>query len=281
MFVRVAALLLLATLTGAAPATEPAAAGLRFVRAGAPPRLLDAASLARDCGAVTVELDDPYYATRKRFRACPLAAVLRLGLGEPIEAFAGETVFFRASDGYAKPAPAALLAEAGGFVAFADADHARGDTPGWQPIDRKQVDPGPFYVVWTGAGQQDTHRYPWPYQLVEIEVAPIERLYPHIAPTGMAADSPAQAGYAVFRAQCIACHAINGEGGTIGPDLNIPRSIVEYRPADQIKAYVRDPASFRYTSMPAHPALSDRQLDDLIAYFTAMRDRKHDPGRAP
>ena len=61
----------------------------------------------------------------------------------------------------------------------------------------------------------------------------------------------------------------------------MPRSIVEYRPADQIKAYIRDPGSFRYTSMPPHPALSDAELDALIAYFTAMKDRKNDPGRAP
>ena len=61
----------------------------------------------------------------------------------------------------------------------------------------------------------------------------------------------------------------------------MPRSIVEYRPAEQIKAYVRDPASFRYTSMPPHPGLSDADLDALVAYFAAMKDRKHDPGHTP
>jgi len=45
---------------------------------------------------------------------------------------------------------------------------------------------------------------------------------------------------------------------------------------EQIKAYVRDPASFRYTSMPAHPDLSSDELDGLIAYFRAMSTRKHD-----
>jgi len=77
----------------------------------------------------------------------------------------------------------------------------------------------------------------------------------------------------------MACHAINGEGGTVGPDLNVPQSIVEYRPVPQIKAYVRDPATFRYGNMPAHPDLSGADLDALVAYFRAMKDRKHDPGR--
>ena len=279
MGARSVSVLLLAACAASATAAEPAR--LRFLRPGAAPVTLTAGELAQRCGAETVQLDDPYYGARKSYRACPLAAVLALGFGAPIGDFAGQTVFFRARDGYAKPAPAALLAEPGGFVAFADADHARGDDPGWQPIDRKQADPGPFYVVWTGAAQQDTHRYPWPYQLTEIEIAPIEKLYPHIEPTGLPATAPGRAGYAIFTSQCIACHAVNREGGTVGPDLNVPRSIVEYRPAEQIKAYVRDPLSFRYTNMPPHPALSDADLEALVAYFTAMKDRKYDPGHTP
>lgn len=265
----------------AAAAADDAPRQLRFLRPGAAPVVLDAETLAARCGVETVSLDDPYYGTRKTYRACPLAAVLQLGFGAPIGSFAGQTIFFRARDGYAKPASAALLAEPGGFLALADLDHARGDDPGWQPIDRKQVDPGPFYVVWTGAAQQDTSHYPWPYQLTEIELAPIEHLYPHIAPTGVPAGAPAWAGYAIFTSQCIACHAINREGGTVGPELNVPRSIVEYRPAEQIKAYIRDPQSFRYTSMPPHPTLGDVDLEALVAYFSAMKDRKHDPGRMP
>jgi hypothetical protein len=33
--------------------------------------------------------------------------------------------------------------------------------------------------------------------------------------------------------------------------------------------------------MPAHPHLSNEQLDDLIAYFTAMKDLKHDVAATP
>jgi hypothetical protein len=40
---------------------------------------------------------------------------------------------------------------------------------------------------------------------------------------------------------------------------------------------VRDPQQFRYTSMPANPHLTPAQLDGLLAYFEAMRARKHDP----
>jgi mono/diheme cytochrome c family protein len=73
---------------------------------------------------------------------------------------------------------------------------------------------------------------------------------------------------------------MNGQGGKIGPDLNVPRSIVEYRPEDQIRQYIRDPLAFRYTSMPAHKHLGDAQLDALVAYFRSMSRHKHDPGKA-
>lgn len=254
---------------------------LTFLREGAVVKTLDRPALERACSAVTVAIEDAYYGRRKRYRACPLAAVLALGFGalDP-ETSAGAEVFFRARDGYVKPASVTRVREAGGFLAFADADRMRDGDPGWEPIDRRQVDPGPYYVVWEKPTQRDTQGYPWPYQLVAIELASYARRYPHTAPAGLPEDGPAWLGFTIFRRECIACHAINGEGGTIGPELNVPQSIVEYRPAEQLKAFIRDPQSFRYTSMPPHQHLTPADLDHLLAYFGAMRDRKHDPKTA-
>ena len=271
------ALLVMLAIPYAARADAPDTT-LTFLRDGTEVRKLDRAALERRCKAVTVTIDDAYYGRPKRYRACPLADVLALGFG-PLDADtnAGIDVFFRARDGYEKPASLARVREAGGYLAFADADRMRGDDAGWEPIDRKQVDPGPYYVVWEKPAQRDAHRYPWPYQLAAIELSSFARRFPHIAPTGVAESDSAWQGFTIFRGECIACHAINGEGGTIGPDLNVPQSIVEYRPAEQIKAYVRNPQTFRYTSMPAHEYLTAADLDGLVAYFRAMRDRKHDP----
>ena len=259
-------------------AAEPADTTLTFVRDGTVVKTLDRPALERACAPTTVTLADPYYGRTKRYRACPLEAVLTLGFG-PLDAaaIAGTDLFFRARDGYVKPASVARVREAGGFLAFADADRMHGDDPGWEPIDRKQVDPGPYYVVWENPTKHDPHRYPWPYQLAAIELGSYARRYPHVAPAGLPPDATAWKGFEIFRGECIACHAINGEGGTIGPDLNVPKSIVEYRPAEQIKAYIRRPEDFRYTSMPSHEYLTPSDLDGLVAYFHAMRDRKHDP----
>ena len=278
--IMVAALAVL--LAAAARAAEEGDTTLTFLRDGQTVKTIDRAELERVCQVVTVTIDDAYYGRTKRYRACPLADVLRLGFG-PLDAAAteGVDVFFRARDGYVKPAAVARVQEAGGFLAFADADRMHGDDPGWEPIDRRQVDPGPYYLVWEKPKQRDAHRYPWPYQLVAIELASYARRYPHTAPNGVPAKAPAWAGFTIFRSECIACHAINGEGGTIGPELNVPLSVVEYRPIPQLKAYIKNPQRFRYTSMPAHEYLRPVDLDALIAYFQAMRDRKHDPKNDP
>jgi hypothetical protein len=39
--------------------------------------------------------------------------------------------------------------------------------------------------------------------------------------------------------------------------------------------------TFRYGNMPSHEHLTPADLDALVAYFTAMKDRKHDTGAQP
>ena len=267
---------------GPAPSAAPDAV-LRFLRDGVLVRSLSLAELREACGAERVEIsDDPYYAGDRRFHAVPFGCVLERGFSGELSSFVGEDFFLRARDGYTRPAPGAQLGRCCAFLAYSDADRVADPelaarTPAWDPIDRRAVDPSPFYLVWTGPEQNDAHLYPWPYQLAEVEIAPFESHYPKTEPIGVAADSAARRGFEIFARECIACHSMNGEGGKVGPELNIPRSIIEYRPAQQIRAFVREPASFRYTSMPPHSHLDDTDLDGLIEYFRAMSRRKCDP----
>src|SRR5215470_13241036 len=91
-----------------------AGATLVFLRDGAVVRRLDTAALERACGVTTVEVTDPYYETAKRYRGCPLAAVVEAGFGAPAARLDADDVVFHALDGYAKPATVARLGEAGG-----------------------------------------------------------------------------------------------------------------------------------------------------------------------
>ena len=251
------------------------AEGLRIARDGETVAVLDWTTLRTSCGERVVSVpQDPYYGTPKRFHACPVEAVLGAGFGTA-DAVRNEDVLLRALDGYTRSVRGDQLLEGGAFLAFADADRP---AAGFDPIDRRQVDPAPSYLVWTGEAQGDPAHHPWPYQLATIEIASFAHQFPHTVPEGAADPGPVWAGYRRFQQACASCHAINGEGGRVGPELNVPRSIVEYRPEAQIRAYIRNPASFRYTSMPSHEHLDDGELDGLVAYLRHMSTRKRDPG---
>jgi mono/diheme cytochrome c family protein len=248
--------------------TAEAGGTLTFVRDGKTIATITRAELAAAVAPETVEGFDPYYGKNKRFRALRLARVLERGFGK--EAFDKDEFVLRARDGYAVPMRGSLVTEEGAFVAIEDLDVA-----GWEPIGPQHANPGPFYLVWSKPEQTNLDTHPRPWELEKIEIARFDAIYPHTSP-GEGATAEARRGYESFRDRCIKCHAINREGGHVGPDLNVPQSVTEYRPEDQIRAYIKNPATFRYGNMPAHPDMKDDELDALIAYLRAMKERKHD-----
>ncbi len=292
--IRLAAVCLAATVlapeTIAAPEAQAVARSrsdtraLRFLSASGEEHAVTIEAMQAECGAREVEVDDPYHGRRMRYAALPLACVLELGFASSGggEGQRDRGLLLRALDGYTRPVSGRDLLEVGAFLAFGEPDRlarraAGEEVSAFSRIDRRQVDPSPFYLVWVGSDQNDPHDRPWPYQLARIDVAPFEEAFPRTVPSGLAKSDPGWEGYGLFQTACASCHSINGQGGKVGPELNVPRSIVEYRPIAQIRGYIRNPAATRYTSMPAHPGFSDRELDALIAYFRAMSRRKQDP----
>lgn len=256
--------------------TQVPAGELVFKKLDAPQRTLSLAALADHVSPRKVETKDPFYKQTKRFVAFPLSALLAFALDEPVESLKKQSFLLRAADGYAVPIEGARLLHDDAFLAIDDAD-----VPGFAPIGPRGVSPAPAYLVWQGEGYQNLDAYPRPWQLTEIELVERERLFPHLVPQGQASDSPAMRGYSLFRGRCVHCHALNREGGSMGPDLNVPQSIVAYRPQPQIRAYIRNPLTFRYSVMPANPDLTDADLDALIAYFEVMSKQPYDPQGKP
>jgi ubiquinol-cytochrome c reductase cytochrome b subunit len=73
----------------------------------------------------------------------------------------------------------------------------------------------------------------------------------------------------VAQNDCASCHKIRGEGGSVGPDLSF---VGQRRETEWLKAYVRDPASLNPSAaMPAHTALSEKDLDAIAAYLKSLR----------
>lgn len=210
----------------------------------------------------SLELLDPMYGKTKRYEAFRLAEVMDAAYTASWREHTDADVALVASDGYEAVASLNKLQESGGYLVFRDLDY-----PQWEPVGRHQANPGPFYVVWTGPEQTTEHAYPWPWQLAAVRIIRFADRYPAVVPQGADQNSPAYRGFITFKQRCVRCHAMDQQGGAIGPDLNAPRSIVEYRSAMMIKAFIRQPSAFRHSYMPDHTDLSEQQLDQLIAYF--------------
>jgi len=214
-----------------------------------------------------IELVDPNYGKKKRYEAFSLQDVLQLGFGNRWESPEYTDVAFGATDGYTAIAKTSKLYESGGYIVYEDLDFKN-----WEPVGIGQVSPGPFYLVWSGKDQTTQNEYPWPWQLASIDLIKFQSQYPNVVPKGADPDSPAYLGFQIFEARCIRCHAMNRQGGTVGPDLNAPQSIVSYRPETMIKEFIRKPSKYRYTHMPDHPDLTDQDLNNLITYFNYMNE---------
>jgi len=155
---------------------------------------------------------------------------------------------------------------------------------GWEVFfhGKEKTTPAPFYLVWQTArraGEATTSpgtSLPWPYQINRIDLRSAIESQRRLLPAGAESRSDVQRGYDLFTRSCIACHSINLEGGALGPELNIPKNITEYRDWSYLVDFIKDPSSFRARSkMPDFKnSLTDQQIDEILHYLRWMRERK-------
>lgn len=248
-------------LLAAAVRAEPS---LEFRRSGVPVASKTLSELKAAVAPVKVEYHDPrYLGKKKRFECLPIKGVMAAGFGADWRTLPETEAVLIALDGYASQTGAAKLSEDGGCLAFRDLDF----DPNWEPVGRKKANPAPFYLFWEKPEQSTENGYAWPWQLLAVDLVSFAKAYPEVVPSGAKEGSAAWRGYETFRARCMRCHAVNRQGGRIGPDLNAPTSVVSYRTKAWIKKYVRQPSKVRHTEMPDHLDLSDAQLEDVYEYF--------------
>ena len=132
----------------------------------------------------------------------------------------------------------------------------------------------------TGDVREATVTLAWPN--ATLGATPVDRAidliraadrFPKMTPPA-SAPPLAHEGYTAFRMYCTRCHPVNGEGGSIGPELNAAGREVGMRDEAWLRRWIDDPSQFAPNArMPALDRdLPDRAqtLDALIGYLRAM-----------
>lgn len=252
-----------------APVGGQDTATLRFRENGADRGTFTLSQLKAKVAPETVTGFDPYYQRAKRWQGLPLEPVLRLAF-PPFSGAELKNLEFtlRARDGYTVPVSGSRLLEGGAYLAFADADGP------WEPIGTQRADPSPWYLVWKGETQADLNTHPRPWALDSISIEPFEAVFPLVVPKSK--DPRVAEGFSIFRQHCVKCHAINQQGGRVGPELNVPKNVTEYRDEAFLRAWIKNPFAFRISVMPPSPQLSEDDLTALLSYLASMKDSKID-----
>lgn len=217
-----------------------------------------------------VTLADPSYETQKSFRGFDFATLLNKTGFPPLQV--EDTLVLTASDGYAPTLNASQLSQHQAMLVFAEAGLADFQFASLAQ-GKAMISPAPFYLVWPGAGKAAEH-YAWPYQLVKIELIRFRDRYQRVLPPENATAQVRQ-GFQLFQQNCLKCHSINLQGGVLGPELNAPKNVTEYWQKSDLKAFIRNPESYRYQSkMPAFGHFSDTEIEALLAYLSQMQQHK-------
>jgi mono/diheme cytochrome c family protein len=229
-----------------------------------------------------VEIDVPRDATYKRamhYRAVPLERLLA-GLDLPRD----QVLEAIATDGFVGMLPADLVLHPARGAAQAYLAIEPPDAP-WPALSAKEASAGPLYIVWLKPEASSIRSEQWPYRVAALRGvdSPAKRWPALAVDAKLPAGAPARAGQTLFVTQCLACHKLNGAGSAdLGPDLNLPENPTQYFTAAALKRYIRDPSSLRH--WPAmqmkgfdQEALSDREIDLVIAYLRHMAGRKAKP----
>jgi mono/diheme cytochrome c family protein len=279
-------------------AATPAACSPESARnVAAPPKLMlalrgtDLAPLSlaemKKLGDAKIVVSDPHEHARVEMRAVPVDKVFDAAFGPAWRT--EEEVVVTCADGLRPAIPVSLFLEREAYFAY-----ARTDAPDFavQEDPSKRTPVGPYYVVWPPrrssilqrharrAGNIDPPDAQWPYQVTAVEVTDYATRFAANVPPPEA-DAIAKRGFETFRTICLPCHAVNGRGGSVGPELNYPVNVTEYFAEPVLRKLIDDPQKVRHgAKMPRPlPSLEDEGpvIDELVAYLQVMARKKVPP----
>lgn len=214
--------------------------------------------------------NDPVYHKEKKYKAVNADVLINNEIDLTKIDPKNTKIVFECIDGYKPEMPLELFLNANPYLAFEDIDAPKGAK--WEPIikDGNEMNAAPFYIVYTGISEKDS-RYKWPYNLVKIYLETLNKSTIELYPLK---DRKLETGYTLFKNQCLTCHAINGIGGTMGPELNYPKSVTEYWKENELVDYIVNPASFRNKVKMPTLGITKQQSQEIVDYLKYMSENK-------
>jgi cytochrome c2 len=214
--------------------------------------------------------NDPVYHKEKKYKAVNASLLIKNQIDLTKIDPKNTKIVFECIDGYKPEMPLELFLNANPYLAFEDIDAPKGAK--WEPIikDGNEMNAAPFYIVYTGISEKDS-RYKWPYNLVKIYLETLNKSTIELYPLK---DRKLETGYTLFKNQCLTCHAINGIGGTMGPELNYPKSVTEYWKENELVDYIVNPASFRNKVKMPTLGITKQQSQEIVDYLKYMSENK-------
>jgi cytochrome c2 len=252
------------------------AAALSFVDNGHPVKTIETGALVRNSELQTLTINNPTDSIIRSYQGISLIPLLDAVFDPQWKT--RDAIKLTSSDGYQPIIPVRVILKYDGMIAIGENGRR-----GFSPLARNNgetVDPGPFFLVWENiqdvAAKKESW-LSWPWQLTTIELTSFEREYPHSSPPPASHES-VKKGFLAFRQHCMKCHAINGDGGDIGPELNYPVSVTEYWQPEWLIRFIADPQSVRANSkmIPFYRDVDNRPelIADIIEYLKAMTRKK-------
>jgi cytochrome c2 len=215
-------------------------------------------------------VNDPVYHKTKKYKAVNASLLVKNEIDLTKIDPKNTKIVFECIDGYKPEMPLYLFLKANAFLAFEDMDAPKGKK--WEAIIKNgnEMNAEPFYIVYPLVSEKDTS-YKWPYNLVKIYLEPLNKSTKDLFPIN---NKDLESGYILFQNHCITCHALNGIGGTMGPELNYPKSVTEYWKENELVDYIVNPASFRNKVKMPTLGLTKQQSQEIVDYLKYMSENK-------
>ncbi len=219
---------------------------------------------------IVIIANDPVYHKEKKYKAVSASHLIQNEIDLTKFDPKNTKIVFECIDGYKPEMPLDFFLKANAFLAFEDMDAPKGKK--WEPIlkDGNEMNAEPFYIVYTSVSEKDS-RYKWPYNLVKMYLEPLNKSTIELYPLK---NRKLQSGYNLFKNQCLTCHSINGIGGTMGPELNYPKSVTEYWKENELVDYIVNPASFRNKVKMPTLGITKQQSQEIVDYLKYMSENK-------